>query len=71
MSDYKKPKKIFVKGAITADFIASSIAKHQTKTAIGAHHIFLGQVRNDLIDEKEVVAIEYTAYEEMAEKRNS
>ena len=30
--------------------------------------IFLGQVRADLIDEKEVVAIEYTAHEEMAEQ---
>ena len=43
----KKPKNVFVEGAITSEFIASSIAKHQTKTTIGAHNIFLGQVRAD------------------------
>jgi len=62
----KKPKNIFVQGAITASFIAESIQKHSTKTDIGAHSIFLGQVRNDVINEKKVAAIEYTAYEEMA-----
>ncbi|MEH6305976.1 molybdenum cofactor biosynthesis protein MoaE [Olivibacter sp. CPCC 100613] len=59
-------KQIFQKGAINPSFISTSIAKHATKTEIGAHHIFLGQVRADLIDGKEVAAIEYTAYEEMA-----
>jgi len=64
-----KPKKTsFVKGAITAEFIGNSIAKHQSKTTIGAHNIFLGQVRADEIDGKQVVAIEYSAYEEMAEQ---
>ncbi|GGW49701.1 molybdenum cofactor biosynthesis protein MoaE [Arenibacter certesii] len=62
----KKIKKVFVQGAISPEFIANSIAKHQSKTTIGAHDIFLGQVRADIIDEKEVAAIEYTAYEEMA-----
>jgi len=65
----QKPKKnCFVNGAISAEFIGNSIAKHQSKTTIGAHNIFLGQVRADEINGKEVVAIEYTAYEEMAEK---
>ncbi len=63
----KKKHKVFIQGAITPTFIADSIAKHSGKTAIGAHDIFLGQVRNDLIDNKTVVAIEYSAYEEMAE----
>ncbi len=62
----KKVKNIFVQGAIAASFIGDSIAKHQTKTSIGGHSIFLGQVRADDIDGKEVAAIEYTAYEEMA-----
>ena len=62
----KKIKKVFVEGAISPDKIADSISHHQTKTGIGAHSIFLGQVRADVIDEKEVTAIEYTAYEEMA-----
>ena len=63
--DAKKPKNIFIDGPITAVFIAESIQKHSTKTNIGAHSIFLGQVRNDFIEGKTVAAIEYTAYEEM------
>ncbi|MCH8316894.1 MAG: molybdenum cofactor biosynthesis protein MoaE [Bacteroidetes bacterium] len=63
-----KSKKTFIEGPITPQFIADSIAKHSTKTEIGAHSIFMGQVRNDLIDGKEVKAIEYSAYKEMAEK---
>ena len=63
--EIKKPKNIFVEGAITSGFIADSIQKHSVKTDIGAHSIFLGQVRNDFIDGKTVAAIEYTAYEEM------
>jgi molybdopterin synthase catalytic subunit len=62
----KAIKNIFIQGAITASFIADSIQKHQTKTEIGGHSIFLGQVRADSIDGKKVTAIEYTAYEEMA-----
>lgn len=64
-----KPKKIFIEGAISSSFIADSIAKHSTKKDIGAHSIFLGQVRNDLIEEQEVQAIEYSAYQEMAEDK--
>ena len=64
----KPIKKSFVQGAISAEFIGNSIAKHQTKTSIGAHNIFLGQVRADEIGGKVVVGIEYTAYEEMAEQ---
>ena len=48
-----KPKKSsFIQGAISAEFIGNSIAKHQSKTTIGAHNIFLGQVRGDEIDGK-------------------
>jgi len=65
MSD-KKPKNVFKQGPISSEFIGESIAKHQTKTSIGAHNIFLGQVRADVIDGKTVSAIEYTAYEDMA-----
>jgi molybdopterin synthase catalytic subunit len=61
-------KSSFIQGQITADFIGNSIAKHQTKTTIGAHNIFLGQVRADVIEGKTVTAIEYSAYEEMVEK---
>ena len=64
----KAPKKVFQEGAITAEKIGKSIANHQVKTNIGAHDIFLGQVRADEIDGKTVAAIDYTAHEEMAEK---
>lgn len=65
MSD-KRLKSPFMQGAIPAAFIADSIQKHSTKTDIGAHSIFLGQVRNDIIGNKKVAAIDYTTYEEMA-----
>ncbi|MBK8553652.1 MAG: molybdenum cofactor biosynthesis protein MoaE [Ignavibacteria bacterium] len=65
----KKIKKTFIEGTITPEFIGDSIAKHSTKMDIGAHSIFLGQVRNDVINGKEVKAIEYTAYIEMAEEK--
>lgn len=62
----KKPKNIFTQGPVSAAFVADSIQAHSAKTNIGAHAIFLGQVRNDVIDGKTVSAIDYTAYEEMA-----
>jgi molybdopterin synthase catalytic subunit len=58
-------KNIFVQGPITPEKIAQSIAHHQVKTNIGAHEIFLGQVRADVIEGKEVQAIVYSGYEEM------
>jgi molybdopterin synthase catalytic subunit len=61
-----KLKNIFVQGPITASFIADSIDKHKSKTGIGGHSIFLGQVRADKIGTHEVASIEYTTYEEMA-----
>ena len=68
MSD-RKPKNIFVDGAIPSSFIAESIQKHNSKTEIGGHSIFLGQVRADVIDDKTVESIEYSAYEELALER--
>ena len=62
----QKKRNAFTAGAITPQFISTSIAKHQSKTTIGAHDIFLGQVRADRIGGKTVRAIEYTAYEAMA-----
>jgi molybdopterin synthase catalytic subunit len=65
----KKRHKVFIEGAISPAFIADSIAMHSTKTNIGAHAIFLGQVRNDMIDGKRVREIDYSAYVEMAEEK--
>ena len=64
----KKIKNSLVEGPITPEKIANSIAHHQVKTNIGAHDIFLGQVRADIIEGKQVAAIDYSAYEEMANK---
>jgi len=63
----KKKINFFSEGAITPEQIAKSIANHSTKKNIGAHEIFLGQVREDVIDGNAVAAIEYSAYREMAE----
>ena len=63
-----KKRNVFIQGEITSDFIANAIAKHQTKTEIGAHNIFLGQVRKDKIGEQTVSAIDFSCYEEMANK---
>lgn len=65
MSD-RKVKNIFVNGRIDPAFVAESISKHSSKTGIGGHSIFMGQVRKDEIDGKFVAAIEFTAYEELA-----
>ena len=65
----KKKKTVFIEGQISSDFIAQSIAKHQTKTVIGAHNIFLGQVREDQIDGKTVTAIDFSCYQEMADEK--
>jgi len=62
----RRPKNIFVQGPIAASFIADSIERHKSKTNIGGHSIFLGQVRADKIQGKEVSCMEYTTYEEMA-----
>lgn len=62
-------KNIFIDGPITPEFIASSIAKHSVKTQIGAHQLFLGQVRADELQNGTVNAIDFTAHEEMANKQ--
>lgn len=65
----KNIKNVFVEGPVSSSFIGESIQKHQSKTQIGAHAIFLGQVRADNISGKTVKAIEYTAYDALANQR--
>jgi molybdopterin synthase catalytic subunit len=69
-------KDIFEDGPIDPAFIATSLAKHATRMDIGAHEIFLGQVRADAVVGADdhppattVAAIEYTAYRPMALER--
>lgn len=67
LHETKNKKHFFTEGAISPEQIALSISKHNQKRNIGAHQLFLGQVRADVLDEKIIHAIEYSAYEEMAE----
>ena len=61
-------KKVLIEGPISPEKIAKSIENHSSKTGIGAHNIFLGQVRADKHEDKIVEGIEYSAYDDMAEK---
>jgi molybdopterin synthase catalytic subunit len=72
MSEARTHRKrdIFTEGPIAPSFIAESIAKHATRTDIGGHELFLGQVRADVAsDARTVVAIDYTAYRDMANEQ--
>lgn len=54
-----------IQGPVTTSVISEAVAKGGENNDYGAHSLFLGQVRRDLIDGKYVKAIEYSAYEEM------
>jgi molybdopterin synthase catalytic subunit len=60
---------LFIEGRISNEFIAEIIHLHNLRTDIGAHSIFLGQVRSDEADGSRVAAIEYTTHAEMALKK--
>ena len=64
----KTQKPYFINGPISPQFIAEQIANHSHKTNIGGHSIFLGQVRADEKEGKIVKKIEYSSYEEVANK---
>lgn len=61
--------KLFTEGPIDHSTIAKALTELLTGCENGAHEIFLGQVRADQIDGHVVVAIEYSAYEEMVEEQ--
>lgn len=63
-----KNKPILTEGAISPGLIAGYIEKLSEDKTIGAHSLFLGQVRNDTVNDRQVKAIEYSAYTEMVEK---
>ena len=58
----------FIQGPISTDLISTVLKKYKVDVATGAHQIFIGQVRADLIDGKKVKAIEYSAQREMSIK---
>src|SRR5690349_8950835 len=65
---HEKHSSIFVQGAIPLEKLTELLEHHRSKTDIGAHDIFIGQVRADVKNNVAVKFIEYTAYEEMAHK---
>ena len=61
-------KHTLVPGPIKSSLVVEYINNLSDDKSAGAHSIFLGQVRNDKINERTIEAIEYSAYVEMAEK---
>lgn len=57
-----------INGPITAAIISERISFVGENRECGAHSIFLGQVRPDIVDGKKVEAIEYSAYAKMVEE---
>jgi len=66
MTENRKPKNVFIDGPVTPEFVAKSLASHAAKHNIGAHSLFLGQVRADEKNGGVVEAIQYEAYQDMA-----
>ncbi len=62
----KQKNDIFFQGPIPGTLVAEAIANHHHKSEIGAHSIFLGQIRADQTDGKTVKSIDYTTNRELA-----
>ena len=58
-------QEFLVNGPVTAGLISEYISALGERDDTGGHSIFLGQVRGDIMENKKVVAIEYSAYEDM------
>ncbi len=59
-------KDFLVTGSITT-LMVSEVINAANESNIGAHSIFLGQIRSDIINNQCVTGIEYSAYPEMVE----
>lgn len=59
---------IFIEGPIPSSLIGTLVDEMAQHHQIGAHQLFLGQIRDDKIEDKNVEAIDYSAYKEMATK---
>lgn len=62
------PQVLFIEGAIKSKHIESVLKGFSKAIHTGAHQIFLGQVRADIIEGQTVTGIDYSMYPEMAEK---
>ncbi|HJW30239.1 MAG TPA: molybdenum cofactor biosynthesis protein MoaE [Saprospiraceae bacterium] len=61
-------KSIFIQGPIPVQKVSDMLEHHAHRHEIGAHDLFIGQVRADHLDGHVVSYIEYTAYVPMADK---
>ena len=57
-------KDILIQGAIPQELVSEIISETMSGN-MGAQSIFLGQVRNDVLEGKKVLEIDYSAYDEM------
>ena len=64
----KMKNRYLVDGPITPMFISELITLGNDDTGAGAISLFIGKVRDDEVGGKRVMALEYSAYEEMAVK---
>jgi molybdopterin synthase catalytic subunit len=60
---------IFIQDALPPDLLAGFIRQYGEDISAGAYSCFMGQVRGDVVDGKNVKAIEFTAYPEMADEQ--
>lgn len=60
-----------INGPVTQDLIAGLMTLESEDTGSGAVSVFIGRVRDDEVDGKRIRGIEYSAYNEMAEKEAS
>ena len=58
---------IFHDGPIPPELVSACLEQYAAEKTTGAYSCFLGQVRADVVNGEEVIAIEYTAYTSMAD----
>jgi len=68
MNPGNKNQFMFTEGPIGSDAISAAIQEGSAHHDAGAYSVFIGQVRNDVIEGKIVKTIRYTSNTEMAEK---
>jgi len=67
-NDHGMEERFFIEGPVTPSLISELMTLGNNDPGTGAVSVFEGRVRDDEIDGKKVRALEYSAYNEMAEK---
>ena len=57
--------KFLSEGPLTTEQLSRLMSLMKDRSDTGGHSLFIGQVRADIVNEKSVTAIEYSAYESM------